>query len=93
MKYTIIILSLLIGFNVNAETGLYVEIGISVHDVSSAKPEINLPNSLGNFGLGYTYKTDTKEYIELYFKHTSSILYTEKGYGLNQLGLQYKKYF
>jgi len=90
MKYIILLICFITPLY--ADTGWYIEAGISIHDVKTSEPEIKLPNPLGNFGIGYNYKFDNNSYIDLYYKHTSSIPYTENGYGLNQLGLQYRKY-
>jgi hypothetical protein len=77
---------------VHADEGLYIEAGISLHNIELDSPEINLPSELGNFGIGYNIKLTTKDNIDIYFKHTSALFYTESGYGLNQIGIQYRRY-
>lgn len=78
--------------SVEANEGIYYQFGINVHSVEHDSPEINLPMELGCFSFGYTFKLDKLNSIDLYFKHTSALFYTESGYGLNQLGIQYRGY-
>jgi len=94
LSYVLIFILLIVGYTtVKANEGWYFEAGISIHNTKYATPEINLPNPLGNTGFGYTFRYKDDEYADLYFKHTTSIPFTEDGYGLNQIGLQYRKYF
>ena len=89
--YTLI---MLLGFAsvANADEGLYLEGGLSVHLTKYDTPEVDLDNPIANIGMGYTYKYKENINIDTYFQHSSSLLTTEKGYGLNQVGIKLRIY-
>jgi len=90
ITYLLVVALLVLGYGVaKAEEGFYVEGGLSVHSIKFDAPEIKFDRLLGNFGLGYTFKNN----VEVYIRHTSGIKTVEDGYGLNQLGINYRKYF
>jgi len=92
MSYILVLAAIIIGYSISkaqAEEGFYVEGGLSVHLTSIDAPEIDFDRELGNIGFGYTFKNN----VEVYIRHTSGLKTTEDGYGLNQLGINYRKYF
>ena len=78
--------------DVHAQEGLYLDVGLSVHLRDIDKPEFDSVNPLGNIGGGYSFEWEENKYIEVYVRHTSSLLDVEKGYGLNQMGVQIRIY-
>lgn len=63
-----------------------LNIGISLSDEDSAKPEIYLPNPLGILRVEYETENNTTVFCE----HISSFPLVEKGTGLNHCGLMLK---
>lgn len=93
LTYILLIALIILTYGIaNAEEGLYIEAGLSVHSTNYDAPEVMLESTLGNIGFGYTFKYESNSQLDIYFKHTSGIKTTEDGYGLNQIGLQYRKY-
>ena len=96
MKYILFVVGLVIGFTLtecaNANEGLYIEGGLSVHLTKYDTPEGYLDNPIANFGVGYTYKYKDDINIDTYLEHSSSLLTTEEGYGLNQVGVKLRIY-
>jgi len=76
-----------------ASEGLYVEIGITRHNIQLDAPEYTGNNPLGNLGFGYVIQMQEQYYVDVFYRHTSSIPDFESGYGLNQIGIQLRKYF
>lgn len=63
----------------------YIDIGMSVHSNRIDGPEFLSDNPLGTIEIGIQ-----KKRIKVYYEHTSSILYREDGYGMNQIGIKYR---
>jgi hypothetical protein len=63
-----------------------LNVGVSLSDERSAKPEVNLPDPLGI--LRVRYETENKTTI--FCEHISSFPLTEKGNGLNHCGFMIK---
>ena len=74
-----------------AQEGWYIELGLSVHSEKLDYPEFQGSNPLVNIGIGYSISIEDG-YIDIYGRHTSSTTDYEKGYGLNQIGIQVRKY-
>lgn len=69
----------------------YIQGGVSWHDASLAKPEVQLDSKtdiLGHIELGIDAYN-----ISIYARHTSSIDITEHGGGVNEIGVYKRIYF
>ena len=76
------ILLMSLSFAVTAD-GMYVFTGINAFDDKGAEPEHVTQSSNGLFGLKYEHDITNKFYMEMGFKHESSIPYKEQGVGIN----------
>ena len=83
---------LLIAAGAQADSGFYVEAGLSYQSTSTGSPEYTASNPLGDFGFGYTFDLGDLD-LNLYFKHRSSIPDTEEGLGQNFIGFELRRYF
>ena len=86
-------LTCLVSVKCSAETGAYVEGGISFHQLSRDCPEYCGSNPLGHVGVGYTYDINAKTQLDLSLTHKSSIPDYEVGHGLNEVILKIRGYF
>jgi len=89
--YALTLLIAMVG-NANANEGMYLEGGLSTHLTKYDAPEGYFDNPIANFSMGYTYKYKDNINIDTYFEHSSSLLTTESGYGLNQVGIKVRMY-
>lgn len=65
--------------------GLYLSVGLGVHDAKTAAPEITLGSSLGIVEFGYV-----KNNWDIKYTHVSGIREKEQGYGINALSVNYR---
>jgi hypothetical protein len=61
----------------------YIQGGLSIHSTELDAPEIGLDEYLGHIEAGITFENN----IEIYTRHTSSITMSERGAGLNEIGI------